>query len=428
MAVDGNWNITMSTPMGERKATLTLLSSGGTLTGTQGADGNSTEIFDGAISGDAVNWKVSITNPMPLTLEFIGKVSGDSMSGEMGIGPMGASRSRGRGPEPDSGKQRASRSRHPCTRTSHFDRRSSPCRRRAANAQRGTPEPGVARKCARAGADGLCRGRSLRTDEAAHNRLSRCLSGECERSEISCQRVRAATRRWSSGLRQRAMAALRGVDRRTEAARVAMATTSDFAKTAAELAAKRAPLPTGTEPCDLGAWSERSRSQAASTSAPNLSVKARVLGTLPPPYRLEDGRQREHALMGGWLTEFRIIGFKDGWFLIEGATPPGQDYEDEKKYPAQRAKALCRTRLGRRQQGRRQLRQWRHADGRTVPGALYRCQVDASAAQARRPARHRRRPETHARLQRLLGPASKAKTACARWWRALCSNQVTNCS
>ena len=41
MAVDGNWNITMSTPMGERKATLTLKSSGGTLTGTQGADGNS---------------------------------------------------------------------------------------------------------------------------------------------------------------------------------------------------------------------------------------------------------------------------------------------------------------------------------------------------------------------------------------------------
>jgi hypothetical protein len=90
MSVDGNWNLTMSTPMGERKATLTLLASGGTLTGTQGADGNSTEIFDGAISGDAVNWKVSITNPMPLTLEFIGKVSGDSMSGEMGIGPMGS--------------------------------------------------------------------------------------------------------------------------------------------------------------------------------------------------------------------------------------------------------------------------------------------------------------------------------------------------
>ena len=41
MAVDGNWNITMSTPMGERNATLTLKNSGGTLTGSQGADGQS---------------------------------------------------------------------------------------------------------------------------------------------------------------------------------------------------------------------------------------------------------------------------------------------------------------------------------------------------------------------------------------------------
>jgi hypothetical protein len=90
MAVDGNWNITMNTPMGERKATLTLKAAGGNLTGTQGADGNSGEIFDGTVNGDDVAWKISITNPMPLTLAFSGKVSGDSMSGEMGIGPMGS--------------------------------------------------------------------------------------------------------------------------------------------------------------------------------------------------------------------------------------------------------------------------------------------------------------------------------------------------
>ena len=76
--------------MGERKATLSLKSSGGTLTGTQGAEGNSTEIFDGTVSGDDVTWNISITNPMPLTLNFTGKVSGDSMSGEVGIGPMGS--------------------------------------------------------------------------------------------------------------------------------------------------------------------------------------------------------------------------------------------------------------------------------------------------------------------------------------------------
>jgi hypothetical protein len=90
MAVDGSWNITMSTPMGDRNATLALKNTGGALTGTQGADDNSAEIFDGSANGDDVAWKVSITNPMPLTLAFTGKVSGDSMSGEMGIGPMGS--------------------------------------------------------------------------------------------------------------------------------------------------------------------------------------------------------------------------------------------------------------------------------------------------------------------------------------------------
>jgi len=90
MAVDGNWNLTMQTPMGERNATLSLKSAGGTLTGTQGAEGNSTEIFDGTVNGDDVAWKVSITNPMPLTLEFKGTVAGDTISGEMGLGFMGS--------------------------------------------------------------------------------------------------------------------------------------------------------------------------------------------------------------------------------------------------------------------------------------------------------------------------------------------------
>jgi hypothetical protein len=90
MAVDGNWNITMSTPMGERRAELSLKSSGNTLTGTQSADGNKGDIFDGTVNGDDVAWKISITNPMPLTLAFTGKVTGDSIAGEMGIGPMGS--------------------------------------------------------------------------------------------------------------------------------------------------------------------------------------------------------------------------------------------------------------------------------------------------------------------------------------------------
>ena len=89
MAVDGNWNLVMTSPMGDRSATLGLKSAGGTLTGTLDADGNSTEIFDGTVNGDVEAWKVSITTPLPLTLEFTGKVAGDAISGEMGIGFMG---------------------------------------------------------------------------------------------------------------------------------------------------------------------------------------------------------------------------------------------------------------------------------------------------------------------------------------------------
>ena len=42
------------------------------------------------MTGDDVAWKLKITDPMPLTLAFTGKVAGDSISGEMGIGMMGS--------------------------------------------------------------------------------------------------------------------------------------------------------------------------------------------------------------------------------------------------------------------------------------------------------------------------------------------------
>jgi hypothetical protein len=90
MSVDGNWNITMSTPLGERQATLALKSAGATLTGSQAAEGNSAEIYDGTVSGGDVAWKVSITNPMPLVLEFSGTVDGDTIAGDMTINPMGS--------------------------------------------------------------------------------------------------------------------------------------------------------------------------------------------------------------------------------------------------------------------------------------------------------------------------------------------------
>src|SRR3954464_12789245 len=90
MAADGTWNLTMQTPMGERRSTLTLATSGGTLTGKQEAEGNATDIAEGWFSGNDLSWKVSIPNPRPLTLTFSGTVDGNSLTGTADTGMFGS--------------------------------------------------------------------------------------------------------------------------------------------------------------------------------------------------------------------------------------------------------------------------------------------------------------------------------------------------
>lgn len=82
MSADGTWKLTMQTPIGERKLTLSLQSAGDALTGKlAGEDGNSIDIYDGKASGNSASWKANIKNPMPLTLEFTGAVDGDTIAG-----------------------------------------------------------------------------------------------------------------------------------------------------------------------------------------------------------------------------------------------------------------------------------------------------------------------------------------------------------
>ena len=90
MSADGTWNLTMQTPMGERRSTLTLSTAGGTLTGTQQAEGDTTDIAEGTVNGNDVSWKVAITNPMPLTLTFSGTVDGNSLNGNADTGMFGS--------------------------------------------------------------------------------------------------------------------------------------------------------------------------------------------------------------------------------------------------------------------------------------------------------------------------------------------------
>ena len=91
MTADGNWKLVVATPMGERHGTLSLKTDGTTLKGSQMADGNSTEIFDGTVNGDVISWKVSIADPMAMTLEVTGTINGDEISGNVKLGHFGTS-------------------------------------------------------------------------------------------------------------------------------------------------------------------------------------------------------------------------------------------------------------------------------------------------------------------------------------------------
>ena len=91
MAIDGKWNITIKTPMGDQNATLTLKEEGGALTGEMSGAAGTSPIENGKVEGDTLSWDAKVTNPMPITLSFTGKAEGDSISGNVKLGAFGTS-------------------------------------------------------------------------------------------------------------------------------------------------------------------------------------------------------------------------------------------------------------------------------------------------------------------------------------------------
>lgn len=90
MAIDGNWNLTMQSPMGARPATAAFTSSGETLGGTFGGDAGSVPVT-GTVSGNSVKWAATVQGPMgQMELKFDGNVDGDALSGTVAFGAFGS--------------------------------------------------------------------------------------------------------------------------------------------------------------------------------------------------------------------------------------------------------------------------------------------------------------------------------------------------
>jgi hypothetical protein len=79
--VQGKWNITIKTPMGDRSGVLELLVSGKTLTGSLSDAEHHVAISDGKIEGNRLSWKAAITKPMRLNFKFTATVEEDRISG-----------------------------------------------------------------------------------------------------------------------------------------------------------------------------------------------------------------------------------------------------------------------------------------------------------------------------------------------------------
>jgi hypothetical protein len=88
MSADGNWKITINTPMGAQTVDASITTNGDTFTGTtKGQMGE--QSVEGKVNGDTLTWSTAITSPMPMTLEFSATVNGDNMTGNVKLGAFG---------------------------------------------------------------------------------------------------------------------------------------------------------------------------------------------------------------------------------------------------------------------------------------------------------------------------------------------------
>jgi hypothetical protein len=88
--VNGHWDLTVTTPRGERTSTLAIVQDGEKLKVTMTSPRGETT-GEGTIKGSDIEWTVTRTTPQgEMTSVYQGKVQGDSMSGDVKFGTMGS--------------------------------------------------------------------------------------------------------------------------------------------------------------------------------------------------------------------------------------------------------------------------------------------------------------------------------------------------
>jgi hypothetical protein len=87
--IDGSYDCTVKSPLGDQKMTLTVNSTGSTFTGAVSGAMGSMDVT-GEVDGNRITWKQSMTVPMPMTLDCEATVEGDVLAGSVGAGAFGS--------------------------------------------------------------------------------------------------------------------------------------------------------------------------------------------------------------------------------------------------------------------------------------------------------------------------------------------------
>ncbi|MFA5964818.1 MAG: hypothetical protein WC804_12430 [Sphingomonas sp.] len=88
--VDGTYETVVKSPMGDQKATLTVKSDGNSWTGQQIGAMGTADITNGTVDGNTISWSMSITVPMPMTLDCTATIDGDTVTGSVKAGAFGS--------------------------------------------------------------------------------------------------------------------------------------------------------------------------------------------------------------------------------------------------------------------------------------------------------------------------------------------------
>ena len=89
-AVDGDWDVTIKSPMGDQKAVLSITSDGATFSGKMAGGLGAMDIPSGTVDGNTLNWKMDMVVPMPMSLDCTATVDGDAVTGQVVAGAFGA--------------------------------------------------------------------------------------------------------------------------------------------------------------------------------------------------------------------------------------------------------------------------------------------------------------------------------------------------